>query len=340
MKLKKINKIILFGGARLLADFSKYVKDDTNLDLVVFSSKRHLDEKINDFIILKEFLEKNGIKYYNSENINNDDNLKNEITETSLGIAIGAAWVFEKKIIELFGEGNLLDFMGIDLPRYRGGAHYTWQILHQNKKACANLQIIKGGEETFHKGELIKRKEYELPLNLIKPTDYFEFIVKKEIEFLKEFLKEIEQEVDFNLNNLNETNSSYYPFLYTKINGLIDWNWKGKDIFLFINAFDEPYAGASSFINNERVFLKNCELLDEEEKYHPFSSGIIIRKNENGIFVASVGNLLFIRKIFDEEGNDLLDKINLGDRIYTPQFELDKSRGFKANYTPGGLENE
>lgn len=339
MKFNKINKIILFGGARLLAEVSRHLKEYTSLSIVVFSSKRHLEEAVNE-LILKEFLEREGIKYYDSEDINKDENLKKEATENTLGIAIGAAWIFEKETVALFKEEHLLDFMGIDLPRYRGGAHYTWQILNQNKKGCANLQVIRGGKESFHKGEIIKRKEYLLPEDIQKPIDYFDFIVKKELEFLQDFLKELENEKEFGLTNLDETQSSYYPFLYTKINGFIDWNWSGKDIFLFVNAFDDPYNGTSTYLRSKRVFLKGCRLLEAQEKYHPFASGVVVRKNNEGIFIASVGNLLLIRTILDEDGKDLLESINVGDRLYTPQIELEKSKEFKAEYDSQGLKNE
>lgn len=340
MKFNKIRKIILFGGSLLLVELAKYIKKDLSFELVVFSSKRHLDEVIDDKKTLKEILDKNNIKYYNSDDINHDKNLDKEISKNALGIAFGAAWVFEESTVNLFTKNHLLDFMGIDLPRYRGGAHSTWQILHQNNKACSNLQIIHGDVETFHRGEIIKREAYELPLELKKPIDHFIFIQKRQLDFLKEFITEIQKDKDFELKILDEKQSSYYPFLFTKINGLIDWNWGGKDIYLFINAFDDPYAGASTYLNNKKVFLKDCELIKAQENYHPFTSGIVIRKNEEGIFIAVQGNLLLIKKVFDENDINIIDSIKLGDRFYTPHSELDKARGFKAEYTSRGLKGE
>ena len=326
----EINKLILFGGSRILSDFSYYLAANKNIDFCVFTSQRHLNE-------LKSVFKKNNIRHYISGDINKDENLKKEITENSIGVAFGAAWVFNKHAVSLFKKDYLLDFMGIDLPRYRGGAHYTWQTLHENKKGCANLQIIYGGQETFHKGEIIKRLEYSLPNKLKRPVDYFDFIAKSELNFLKDFLKEVNKGADFKLQRLNESKSSYYPFLSTENNGYINWSWSGKDIYLFINAFDEPYSGATTYLNGKKVYLKDCALLKAEEKYHPFTVGLVIRKSKDGVFIATAGNLLRVNKIFDSWGKNIINLVELGERFVTPQIKLEGSLKFKANYGPGGL---
>lgn len=338
MKIQKIKKLIIFGGSYILSEFASYIVKNSDLDLVVFSSERHLNGVVSaEGTTLKEVLDKNKVRYFSSNDINYDKNLKKEINNNTLGIAFGAAWIFKKETVDLFPKNQLLDFMGIDLPRYRGGAHYTWQILHENRKGCANLQIINGGTETFHRGEIVKRRNFKLPSKLRRPEDFFDFISKQEIDFLKGFLSEVERSKDFKLYGLNEEKSSYYPFLNTKINGFIDWNWSGKDIFLFINAFDDPYDGASTFLGGERVALKDVKLLRAEEKYHPFSSGLVIRKDQGGIFVASVGNLLYIKRVLNSDNKNMISEIGLGDRLFTPSSFLDEARGFKAVYAAKGL---
>ncbi len=340
IKFLKIDKIILFGGARLLSELAQYLKTETDFESVVFSSSRHLKEDVGGGSSLREVLEKNNIKYYNSDNINKDANLKREITRNSLGLAIGASWVFEKSTVNLFQKNYLLDFMGIDLPRYDGGAHYTWKILNQSKINGANLQIIKGGEETFHRGEVIKSQEYKLSEDLKRPIDYFKFIIKKEIAFLESFLKEVQAGKEFGLKKLEEGRMSYFPFLSTKNNGLINWSWFGKEIYLFINAFDSPYAGASTFLYKEKVFLRDCTILKTEENFHSFCSGLVIRKSESGIVVAVTGGALLIKEAIDDSGNKINGKIKLGSRFYTPYDVLEKAINFEASYDAKGVKNK
>ena len=91
-------------------------------------------------------------------------------------------------------------------------------------------------------------------------------------------------------------------------------------------------------MRGKKVFLQNCTLLPPPEKYHPFTSGIVVRKNNEGIFVATVGNLLLLKKVVDDGGSDVTGEIPLGARLYTPGSELDKAMGFEAVYGVKGLE--
>lgn len=337
MKFNKINKIILIGGSYLLSEFAQFAAKQKDLEVVVFSAKRHLDELIYGKK-LRNILKKNKIKYFESEDINKDKRLKDEIAPHTLGIAMGATWVFSKKTVNLFKKDYLLDVMNMDLPRYRGGAHHTWRIIHQNNNGCLNLQVINGGEKIFHKGKIVKSEEFIFPPKLIKPIDSINYQLKKELVFLKQFLKKIKVGENFKLVSLKENESSYYPFLYTKINGLINWNWTGKDIYLFISAFDEPYPGASTYLNGKTVFLKDARLLKKQEDYHPFTSGTVVRKNKEGIFIATIGNLLNIKKVLNEKNKNVINSVELGDRLYTPSLELDGAMAFKAEYDSTGLK--
>lgn len=339
MKFGNIDKVILFGGSSLLSEFAQYLFHEQKVKVVVFSSKRHLDEvhgKNNE--TMAELLKNAGIFFFSSNNINISLPLRREITKNTLGIAFGAAWIFEKRIAQLFKQNYLLDFMGIDLPRYRGGAHWTWQILHRNKKGCLNLQVIYGGKEKFHRGEVLKQWEYSLPSHLKTPKDYFNFIVEtKGYDFLIEFWRELKMGKNFSPQVLNEKKSSYYPPLFTRRHGAINWDWSGEDIFLFLNAFDDPYDGAFTWWRGKKVFLKGASLSAEEEDYHPFTSGIIVRKNMNHICIATKGKLLCVRSVRDEAGKDMIPSIELGERFVTPPDEFYKSLNFQAVYDAKGL---
>jgi len=320
-------------------EFIHYIKNKTSFKLVVFSCPRHLGENING-LTMRQILEKNKIIYYESPDINQDKDLKKEIYKNTLGIGMGASWIFKRETVELFAKNQMLDFMGIDLPRYRGGAHYTWRILHQNRIGSLNFQIIHGGIETFHQGEVVYAEKFLFPKNLRRAFDFFNFQLKKEFDFFKNFLKKVERRDDFKATELNEKESSYFPFLSTKDNGLINWSWGGEDICLFINAFDDPYPGASTYLGDEKIYLKDCRLLKAVEHYHSFTTGIVIRKNSDGIFIAAGNNLLNVKKVATEKGADFMEKIQKGDRLYTPLGELEKALCFKAIYGARGLKRK
>ena len=107
-----IDRLILFGGSRLLADCARYAKRSLPYELFVFSSKRHLDEVIpGEKLKLRKFLQKEHVKFYESEDINRDKSLPPLLTKKTLGIALGAAWVFEKNTVRRFQKNYFLDFI-------------------------------------------------------------------------------------------------------------------------------------------------------------------------------------------------------------------------------------
>ncbi len=337
---KGFDKLILFGGSFLMASLVRRLQKE-KFSIVVFSAERHLDGIVTERKeTLRKILTESNVRFFGSENINQDKNLLTEITPQSLGIALGAAWLFDKETVSLFKSGHLIDFMGVDLPRYRGGAHYSWQILHDNRKGSANLQIILGGKETFHRGPVISSEFYDIPKTVKTPLDYFNFLGQKENDMLVSFIKTIKKGSTFNPRFLDEGESSFYPPLSTMHHGFIDWSWTGEEICLFVRAFDEPYFGASTFILKKRVFLKNVEIQKAEEKYHPFTSGLVVRKTDKEIFVATMGALLRIGQVFDEKGKDILQTVNSGFRFHTPRQTLDDARSFVSDYNPSGLSKK
>ncbi len=335
-RYEKIEKIIVLGGSYLVSEFIKRAHATLSVEVVVFSAKRHLEEEMYD-MTLRQVLKKAGVRYYESEDINNDEHLRREVVGNVLGIGMGAAWPFTEETARLFKPRYFLDFMSIDLPMYRGGAHHTWRILHGNNHGSVNLQIIYGGEKMFHKGEIVKMRAFDFPVGLRKPIDYINYQLGIELDFLNEFLQEIKDGKNFEITGLDESHSSYYPFLHTATNGFINWAWSGSDIYRFICAFDEPYAGAATTIQNIQVVLKDCEKMSGEESYHPFTAGLIVRKDVEAVYVATVGALLKIAHVVNEQGVDIKDALCLGDRFYTSSVVLEKAATFKAVYGASGL---
>jgi methionyl-tRNA formyltransferase len=337
MNFGQIDRIALFGGSWLMAALCRRLVQH-DLGLMLFTGPRHLDDPVEkDGTTLREVVEQLGIPYCSTEDINAEPTLLSFLSPSTLGLALGAAWIFEKELASRFN-GKLLDFMGIALPQYRGGAHYTWQILRKNKQGCCNLQVIHGGIETFHQGEIIKRQEYFFSASARIPQDYFDAAIPHELAFLEEFFDEVAQGKDFELQPLQESFSTYFPFLYTLRHGFIDWRWSTEEIERFICAFGSPYAGASTFVNGQRVYLKNCHTEYSDGAFHPFQVGLVYRKTDDALFVATRDGTVVVKQVLDEEGLDVLENIELGQRLYTPQRYLEEAMMFQAVYGPEGIE--
>ena len=56
-------------------------------------------------------------------------------------------------------------------------------------------------------------------------------------------------------------------------------------------------------------------------------SGIVSRHDKNWLVVSTKSkHMLLIEEVLDEKGNNIIKDIKVGDRFYTPQEELEKSK--------------
>ncbi|MCP3932287.1 MAG: GNAT family N-acetyltransferase [Bacteroidetes bacterium] len=342
MKFPNFQKVILFGGSLTLIGLAEWLIKE-GISIRIYTSARHALEPLDSKgTTLAQKLDNLKLSYIETEDINTEPGLIDEITNTTIGIGIGEAWSFSERIIEAF-DGRLLDYMGIPLPRYRGGAHYTWMILQNDRKSGCNLQEINTEmiQGVFDSGKIVKTNSFEFPETAKVPADYFNTEVKQAIAFIKEFLVEVKNGNEFTLNEIDESKSLYLPRLNTMKQGWIDWSWEGFEIEQFIRAFDEPYKGASTRVNGKRIFLKNVILDNFEEVFHPFQSGLVTRVSvKDGVFVATTSGLLCIKNICDENGESVLVSIKPGMRLYTPAEDIDNALTFEANYGTSGLLND
>ncbi|CAM4199109.1 hypothetical protein EWU23_04735 [Cytophagaceae bacterium 50C-KIRBA] len=329
-----ISHIILLGGSRCTAELALYLKDATNFKYNLFTSSRQLGDIIfANGQTFEEYLIENEITYFVTDDINQNDEFLNSISRESLAIGIGEAWSFNQEVIALF-DGRLIDLMGIRLPQYRGGAHYTWQILKGNKIGACNLQVI--NEEmiqgVFDSGEIIKFKEYLFPNEARIPDDYFSFATSQEILFIKEFIDEISAGHHFQTFKLQENFSMYFPRLHTLKNAFIHWQWDSLDIEKFVCAFDDPYAGVSTQIHGKLVRVKKARLENNDGPFHPFQCGLIYKIYQGNLYIATRQGTIIISEVNDEFGNSVLSELRTGDRFFTPQDWIENGLKTKIEY--------
>jgi len=339
LSLGKIDRLILFGGGELLVNIAREARSQ-GISVFVFAAKRHLAEMISvkSRLTLSQALQEIRVQFYSVKDINKSARLKSLITKSALGIGLGEAYTFSDQTISLFGN-KIFDFMVIPLPCYRGGAHFTWQILRHDKMGAWNIQVINKDmvPGVYDSGGIIKTRKYAIPLSARIPQDYFDLAHREGLEIFLDFIREIKAGKNFSVTPVNETGSTYYPRLFTAIHGFINWSWNADQIERFICAFDDPYCGASTFIDGKRVYLKNCKIVRSAGSFHPFMSGLIYRTCNDKVFAACCDHALEVKRIVDDKGKSVLESIRPGERFYTPAKFLEQAMLFNADYNTEGL---
>lgn len=328
----KIDNFILFGGGQRLVNF---ITAANGYRIFVLSAPRLLSSRLDhEDITVEGYFQREDIPYASVETLDEFDS-DVYINEHTLGISFGAPWIFRKKFIAKF-QGRLINGHGTQLPKNRGGATFSWQIMRGDRSGAYLFHLIDEGIDT---GNIITKRTFEFPTSCRTPKDFRDFYIYGEHAFFEEFLTKLAAGEEFEEVIQDESQSTYFPRLSTRHQGCINWQWSAQEIERFICAFDEPYEGASTFFDGTRVFLKGASVQYEEGTFHPAMSGLIYRKYGSKVYVAVRDGSIVIDSVADENGSCIFDHIRTGERFFTPSNVLDAAYTFKAVYDARGLKS-
>jgi methionyl-tRNA formyltransferase len=328
-----IERVVLLGGGKMLVALARlFLSKGTPLSVV--TSPRHSHEKVGGGLTLKDFLELEKINFIVAEDIRSGES-KSFLSDLSKAfcLSIGSAWIFKDDVIGSIFKNRLFNLHGTRLPQNRGGGGFSWQIMMGNRLGFCQLHLIDSGVDT---GDIVRTKEFLYPPSCRKPIDYEKLYIEMNLNFVSDLIEEIRTTgVAIETVRQSEYFSTYWPRLNTGENAWINWNDSVESIERFICAFDEPYEGAKTFLNDNKVFVKEVSVDYSDPQFHSYQAGIIFRKNSKWISVCSNGGTLIIQEIWDEGGNNLIERVKVGDRFFTPYLVLSE-RNKRISYTPSG----
>ncbi len=336
MRFDEVRKYVLFGGGELLCKVALFLVQK-DVQLLVVTSDRHYHEALfsDESRNLGEFLNDNDIEHIVSKDVNDDKQLKKQITHHTVGLSFGAAWIFKKNFIDRF-RGKLLNLHGSRLPMDRGGGGFSWRILRGDRTGVTLIHQIVPGVDT---GDIVEYEDYLFPEDCRIPIDYHKISTEKYFLFIKKFLNRIENNDDFSTVGQPEYLGTYWPRLNTDKHAFINWANSVEEIERFICAFDDPYGGAITYLNNSQVRLKKAISTKADGSFHPFQRGIIYRVRDGIAMAAAKNGSLAICEVLNERGKNFVSKIKVGDRFYTPYEKIEEALQYRAIYTPEGLKN-
>lgn len=254
----------------------------------------------------------------------------------TLFICTGSRIIFTQNIIDKFPNG-IINWHNGRLPMDRGGAGITFSILREERIFVQSIHIL---SSKIDEGKIIKQYFSLYPKSVIIPSDMMQYAFEETKKNYYKFITQLRKKFKFELIKQSEHLSRYNPRIYTEDDGWIDWNLDSRDLINFINAFDDPYAGASTYLNNGnfgKLYLKNVQLQGGDTSNHPFMSGIVSRHDGKWIIVSTKNkHMLIVEKVINSKGINIIDKIKSGDRFYTPIEILSKKNSKRVFYDVNG----
>lgn len=186
---------------------------------------------------------------------------------------------------DMINHSNILTFNihGSLLPKYRGRTPHVWAIINGETKAGITAHIIDAGCDT---GKIIH--QIEIP---IMDEDTGAIILEKYVQEYYPMIIKVLNDVASNqlkLKPQNEEEATYFG-KRTPADGEINWDWTKEKIKNWVRAQANPYPGAFTFYNYEKIIIDKVSFSEEKTNQNPLNGEIIqvepnvLVKTKNGL---------------------------------------------------------
>jgi len=267
----------------------KYLEDfgTSNLDCIIIGRDNHLQ---NDYFNeLADLCEKNNLKYF--------ERTSKFVLKSEYAISISWRWIIDSKIKLIILHDSLL-------PRYRGFAPLVSSLINNEKKIGVTALFA---DKDYDKGDIILQEGINIKYP-IKIKEAISLILPIYYNLINKVVTKIINSLPLESRTQNEKLASYS--LWRDENDYnINWFENSAYIRRFIDAVGEPYSGASTSLEGEkiRIFQAHEELDVTIENRTP--GKIIFLKEGEPVVVCGKGLLRIEKMINDDTRNDVIPMI-------------------------------
>ncbi len=288
--MKKINfgkicRVILIGYGKIFPEIARVIKKHGFEVFIVMPNSSA--DAVGIF----------GVSSIKTSDPRGDKRVDAVICGDCLAFSYSSPWIFDEYFIGKFG-GKFVNIHESLLPAYRGGGGSSWALMQDDNESGVTIHEMM---PKIDAGKILLQKKFRFNNCEVTPFSRDEIRHKESIKLVDEFFFKIRNEIDFYGVDQDDSTSAYWPRLNTKTNGFIDWSWNVNEILNFIRAFDEPYIGASTYVNGHLVRLRSPGIEENGRYFHPFMHGLVFRKDSEKLFIATRGGVLTISEVNSKE---------------------------------------
>jgi methionyl-tRNA formyltransferase len=285
------NNIIAIGRSRYLYDGVKYLitRGFSCKAIITEEAYEEYDIKHTDFELLAS---ETGAAFFMMKSLNREELIK-IIKENKIRAAISVNWKYTipKSFLDLF-ECGILNFHLGNLPDYKGNATVNWSIINGEDKIYGNIHKM---DPELDAGDVISRKA--IP---ITEQTYIAEVLKQAVLdvplLYEEALLKVFQKPDAFVVKGSLKGLRCFPRLPE--DSQINWDESARNISRLIRASSEPYNGAFSFLNGEKIIIWRAAELEFKEKFLSVAGHVVgIQRDTKAIRVACGEGMLEIYEI-------------------------------------------
>lgn len=299
------------------------IKHKVNIVLLVTLPSKESDG-VCDYVDLHPLCESNNIRTIDTKDINSVETCM-QIKEESPDYIFVLGWsqIFKASLLNI-PRKFVVGSHPSPLPEGRGRAPVPWTILQEKKKSAVTLFRMDVGVDS---GDILLQKWFDIPKNASALTLY-----NLVVENLCNAFYEIHDRILSNNVEIivQDISKATYRAKRTLSDGYIDFNKSAYDIEKLIRAVSEPYPGAYSYYQRQKVHIFRASL-DNIPPYIGVVGQILLRK-KNSILVQTGDTPIWLSK-FTVKGEEISftffkvgEKLgyDIEDELYTLNQEINK----------------
>jgi len=289
-------KIAIIGRGKVLFDvMSEIYVHGYEIPLIITSKESpEYKKKSSDFHsfskkIKSGFIHSPAVTAYEIEEFAGKD------FKFDLGVSINYTGIINKDVINLFNLGILNMHTG-DLPRYRGNAPIAWAILNQEEKIVNSIHWMKAGE--LDSGDILFKESFPLSINT-KIGEVFNWVENRAPAI---FLQTI-QTCESNPNYILQRQTNIPPLrCYPRLpeDGKIAWAQTNFEIHNLIRVSSSPFAGAFSSLNNQKIYITDSEIYQDNEDFLAVPGQILAFVKEYLVVATGKGKILIKEVVIED----------------------------------------
>lgn len=223
----------------------------------------------------------------------NTDTVLPALRDSGAQVGISVNWinVIREPVINLFPHG-IINAHGGDLPRYRGNACQAWAIINGEKEVVVTLH---GMTEGLDEGPIHRQRSIPLA-NDIYIGDVMNAMERHVPEMFVECLDAFEQGTATPVPQRTDVAPlRCYP--RNPSDGLIDWHRSADDIARLVRASAEPYDGAFSFLDGDKLTIWKAHAIPAPYESSGVPGQVVQRFPDGSIAVLCAPDLLIVEEV-------------------------------------------
>jgi len=215
--------------------------------------------------------------------------------EPDLILVVGWTQLLKPELLRL-PKIACLGFHASLLPKYRGRAPVNWAIINGEAVTGNSMITLEPEADT---GDIVAQRTIPI-LEEDDCNTIYQKVGQSEVEMLEEVLPLIERGI---LPRIKQDDSlaTVMPKRRPE-DGLIDWNRSARELYNWVRALTDPYPGAFTFVNQEKVWIWKAQIENEPMIHGSAKAGEVRINREGWLVVASADGWIRLVTVQREGG--------------------------------------